>query len=94
MTFFYTRPALDDLRGIVHYISEDDTAAARRTADRIQDMIKQLEAMPQIGRPGRIDGTRELVVAGSPYLVIYRLDGSDVQILRILHGAQLWPPKQ
>ena len=54
--------------------------------------ISHLDHFPELGRPGRVAGTRELVVRGSPYLAVYELYGPDVAILRVLHGAQLWPP--
>jgi len=46
---------------------------------------------PAIGKPGRIPGTREIVAAGTTYIVPYRVVGNEVQILRILHGAGKWP---
>jgi toxin ParE1/3/4 len=44
-----------------------------------------------MGRPGRIDGTRELVINSTPYIAAYRIEGETVRILRVLHGAQQWP---
>jgi toxin ParE1/3/4 len=44
-----------------------------------------------MGRPGRVKGTRELVIVGTPYIVAYRIKGDAVQVLRVLHGAQKWP---
>jgi len=44
-----------------------------------------------MGRPGRIEGTRELVVSGTPYIAAYRIVGDTVRVLRVLHGAQQWP---
>jgi len=51
--------------------------------------------MPRMGRIGRIAGTRELVLSGTPYVVIYDLRNMDEQIyiLRVLHGARRWPPR-
>jgi toxin ParE1/3/4 len=48
---------------------------------------------PGIGRPGRVAGTRELVTAGTPYIVPYRVAGDAVQIITVLHGAQNWPDR-
>ncbi|HET6521471.1 MAG TPA: type II toxin-antitoxin system RelE/ParE family toxin, partial [Geminicoccaceae bacterium] len=48
---------------------------------------------PESGRPGRVPGTRELVVSGTPYIVPYRVQGNTVQILRVLHGARKWPTR-
>ena len=46
---------------------------------------------PEIGRPGRIDGTRELIIQRTPYIVAYRIATKSIRILRVLHGAQMWP---
>ena len=93
MSVLYTRQARDDLVGLIDVISEDNPGAAERMARRIRDVVKHLARMPMMGRVGRVDGTRELVIPGTPYLAVYRLADTDIQILRILHGAQLWPPQ-
>ena len=59
---------------------------------RIREGVAHLRRHPELGRPGRITGTRELVVAGLPYLVVYRVNDSTVEVLRVLHDAQEWPP--
>jgi toxin ParE1/3/4 len=59
--------------------------------DRIRAQVRQLLQFPETGRPGRIEGTRELVISQTPYIVAYRITGETVRILRVLHGAQLWP---
>ena len=46
---------------------------------------------PEIGRPGRIDGTAELIIQRTPYIASYRIAGKTIRILRVLHGAQIWP---
>jgi toxin ParE1/3/4 len=46
---------------------------------------------PEMGRPGRVPGTRELVIPSTPFIVPYRLDGNTIQILRVFHGARRWP---
>jgi toxin ParE1/3/4 len=46
-----------------------------------------------MGRPGRVTGTRELVVDGTPYILPYRVRNRVVQILRVLHGARRWPQR-
>jgi toxin ParE1/3/4 len=84
-------PAAGDLRSIRTYIARDSEAAAGAVVHRIRESIAHLRRHPELGRVGRITGTRELVVAGLPYLVIYRLNDSTVEVLRILHDAQEWP---
>ena len=58
---------------------------------RIFSTIGTLEDLPLIGKPGRIAGTRELVVPATPYVVAYRIEDEVIQILAIMHGAQRWP---
>jgi addiction module RelE/StbE family toxin len=53
--------------------------------------VEGLVQFPEMGRPGRIEGTRELVISRTPYIAAYRILGETVRILRVLHGAQLWP---
>ena len=66
-------------------------ATARRIALLIHERIHTLTDFPELGRRGRKEGTRELIMIGLPYLAIYRQQGEAIEILRILHGAQVWP---
>ena len=79
--------------GISAYIAQDNPTAARQTVDRIRDAVAHLVAHPAMGRVGRINGTRELVIAGTPYIVAYRVRKRSVRILAVLHSAQRWPSK-
>jgi plasmid stabilization system protein ParE len=72
-------------------IANEDAAAARRVILRIQAGVEQLATMPSVGRLGRVAGTRELVIVGTPYIVPYRVKRDTVQIITVLHGAQKWP---
>ena len=83
--------AVDDLDDIAGYISQDNPEAARRTVRRLWTAVKSLAEQPEIGRPGRVHGTRELVVSDTPFVVPYRVVGSEIEILRVLHGAGDWP---
>lgn len=83
--------AVADLRALRAYIAREDPKAARRTARRILEAIDLLADMPGMGRAGRIAGTREFVLSGTPYIVIYRVAGEWLEILRLLHGARRWP---
>jgi len=80
-----------DLLAIVDYISDDNPDAAQRVKDDIEAKVAKLPDFPKIGRPGRIEGTRELVVWAN-YIIVYLEDTFAVQILRVLHAAQQWPP--
>jgi toxin ParE1/3/4 len=83
--------AIEDRDGIFNYIEEDSPRAAVVVDDRIRAQVRQLLQFPETGRPGRIEGTRELVIGRTPYIAAYRVTGDTVRILRVLHGAQLWP---
>ncbi|MGO4727863.1 MULTISPECIES: type II toxin-antitoxin system RelE/ParE family toxin [unclassified Inquilinus] len=73
------------------YIGERNPWAAIDMGDAIEAAILRLAQHPHMGRPGRIRGTRELVVDGTPYVITYRVEPDIVVILRLLHGAQAWP---
>ncbi len=87
----WLRTALRNLDDEARYIARDDPRAAQRTVARIRRAVDHLSAHPEIGRPGRVSGTRELVVADTPYVVPYRVSGDYVEILRVFHGARRWP---
>ena len=83
--------SLADRTAIFDYIEADNPRAAVAVDDRIQTRVEGLAQFPEMGRPGRIEGTRELVISGTPYIAAYRIAGETVRILRVLHGAQQWP---
>jgi toxin ParE1/3/4 len=83
-------PAIADLLAIVDYISDDNPDAALALMDEIQGKVAQLPAHPKRCRPGRVKGTRELVVRPN-YIVVYAETTSAVTVLRVLHAAQMWP---
>ena len=87
----WTRRANRRLEQIGAHIFEDNPAAAGRVTAAIATGVQQLGRAPGRGRAGRIPGTRELVVVGTPYIVAYRVHDNDIEILTIQHGAQLWP---
>ncbi len=91
MRVLWGEGALNDLAEIVEYIGQDNPDAAAETAERILTVVGQLADAPALGRPGRVPKTRELIVAGTPYLVPYRVKRGDVQILRVFHTAQRTP---
>jgi toxin ParE1/3/4 len=82
-----------DLAGLVVYIATDDVSAAYRVHDSFREQIEKLATHPEIGRSGRVRGTRELVISGTPYVAAYRVAGDVVTVLRVLHGARRWPHK-
>jgi toxin ParE1/3/4 len=91
MPIRWLRAALRSLQQEAEYIAQDDPAAALRVVGRIGDAVHYLEDHASMGRAGRVPGTRELVVSGTPYIVPYRVHGQDVEILRVFHAARKWP---
>lgn len=85
--------ALDDLTSILDYIAEHDPQAAQWVIRRIFTAVETLEGNPEVGRPGRVLGTRELVITSTPYVVPYRVSNDALQVLRIYHGARRWPDR-
>jgi toxin ParE1/3/4 len=87
----WLRQALRNIEKIHEYISRDNPEAAQELVRKIQMASERLVEFPQMGRVGRVVDTRELVIPQTPYLVIYRLHGDAVEILRVLHGARRFP---
>jgi len=86
--------AIDDLTVLRTYIAKDDPAAAQRVALRIVESVEMLlSENPDVGRPGRVPGTRELVISRTPFIVPYRVRGQRIQVLRVYHGARRWPER-
>ena len=87
----WLRVALANLEAEADYIADDNPAAADRLVQRIFRATNQLAKFPAIGRPGRVPGTRELIVSGTPYIIPYRIRENAVEILRVFHAARKWP---
>jgi toxin ParE1/3/4 len=86
--------ALADRDAQLDYIAADNVSAAVEQGDRIQHQVNLLVDHPAMGRVGRKRGTRELVTSRTLFVIVYRVRRSmqQVEILRVLHGAQQWPP--
>ena len=84
--------AIGHLTAIRKYIAQDSDQNAARVAARIVDAVEILRTQPQMGRPGRLSGTRELVIAGTPYIVPYRVRGERLELLAVFDGRRKWPP--
>ncbi|MBN2494866.1 MAG: type II toxin-antitoxin system RelE/ParE family toxin [Deltaproteobacteria bacterium] len=87
-----TRLAEQDLESIETYLGEENPRDAVRCVLRILEALEGLMAFPNLGRPGRVPGTRELVVSGLPFIAAYRVQANEIWILRVLHAARRWPP--
>lgn len=80
-----------DLTAIHAYIAKFDPNAAVRVIREIRTSALTLSDMPEVGRPGRWPGTRELVVRRFPYVVPYRISGEEIQIIAVMHTSRRWP---
>jgi toxin ParE1/3/4 len=89
----WTLAASRDLDSVEQYIRRSNPAAAVETVLEIVRHVEMLAGHPGLGRPGRVGGTRELAIAGLPYLVAYLHRGDTVTVLRVLHGAMKWPAR-
>jgi toxin ParE1/3/4 len=85
--------ALNDLEQIRRYIAEENPAAGARITAMIRNAVEQLTDHPNLGRSGRVEGTRELVIADTPYIVAYRVLNNRLRILSVIHGARRWPER-
>jgi addiction module RelE/StbE family toxin len=83
--------ALSDRDAIFTYIEADNPSAAVMIDERIMAATRRLIDFPASGRVGRIAGTRELVINGTPYVAAYAVTETAVRVLRVLHGSQEWP---
>lgn len=91
MKIRWLEDALADLEAAYDYIAIDNPQAAERIFRQIRDAVRSLAQQPNRGRPGRVPGTRELVITGTPFLLPYRIRGQAIEILRVYHGAREWP---
>lgn len=85
--------ALQNLDEEAAYIAQDDASAARLVVQRVMAAVAMLADQPGLGRPGRVPGTRELIVAKTRYLVPYRVRGGTVEVLRVFHTSRRLPGK-
>lgn len=91
MKLIWTPRAKDDLREIGHYIADFNPTAALALVRRLRHAAKALVDHPAIGRPGRVEETRELVISGTSYILPYRVRDGHVEILAALHASREWP---
>ncbi len=85
--------ALRNLDEEASFIAADDSVAARLVVKRVLEAVAQLAEQPGLGRPGRVHGTRELVVSKTRYVVPYRVRGDTVEILRVFHTSRRLPKR-
>jgi len=94
MKIVWSRRAICHLVAIRDYIAQEDDRAAGRIARRILEGLELAATQPHIGRAGRVAGTRELVIPGTPYVIPYRVRGDRFEIIAGFHGRQKWPERR
>lgn len=91
LKLIWSTQAREDLREIYLYIARDNPYAARAVQARIKEGVAFLKDNLHTGRPGRVPGIRELVIAQTLYIVPYRVLEDRLELLRVYHGARRWP---
>ena len=91
MTIVWSPRAIEHLAHLREYIARDNPNAADRIASALLEAVDRLAQLPNLGRPGRVAGTRELVVSGTPYIIAYRLRGDRLEVVAVFHARQKWP---
>jgi len=91
MDIVWTEPARHDLREIFEYVAEDNVNAARKLLTDINERVLLLADNPSIGRPGRVENTKELVLTGTHYILPYRVVNNQIQVLAAFHTSRQWP---
>jgi toxin ParE1/3/4 len=79
------------LDAVVDYIAADNPRAAIKVFRQVRSAVARLQAFPSLGHPGQVPGTRELIVAGTPFIVPYRVDDDQIIVIAIRHAARQWP---
>ena len=93
MKVVWTPRAIGHLVRLRRHIEKDSEGNAAVVASRIVKAIDLLQSYPEIGRPGRVAGTRELVVPDTPYIIPYRVRQERLELIAVFHGRQQWPAR-
>jgi toxin ParE1/3/4 len=94
MTLIWSPESIHDLIALRAHIAEQDPAAAKRVALHILYCVEYLlSENPKLGAPGRVPGSRELVIPKTPYIVPYRMRSSKIEIVRVYHASRHWPDR-
>ena len=89
----WLRNAAKNLNDATEHIADDNPKVAREFFIHTIESVNKLVQYPELGRAGRVPGTRELVIFGYPYIVPYRIKDGNVEILRVFHTSRMWPKK-
>jgi toxin ParE1/3/4 len=87
----WLRKALKNVEQVYEYVAADNPDAAVQVVLKLQAAAAQLREYPLLGKVGRVEMTRELAIAHTPYVLVYRVKGQGVEILRVLHGSKRYP---
>jgi toxin ParE1/3/4 len=93
MKIVWSRRAIRDLVYLREYIEKDSEQGAALVAERILQAVDLLQTQPGMGRPGRMLGTRELIVPDTPYIIPYRVRRERLELIAVFHGRHKWPAK-
>lgn len=93
MIVVWSPRAIGHLADLRAHIARDHPAAAGRVGAALLAAVERLTRLPSLGRPGRVAGTRELVVPGTPYVIPYRVRGDRLEVIAVFHGRQRWPKR-
>ena len=93
MTIVWSPRAIEHLSHLRAYIARDNPKAANRIASALLEAVERLAELPNLGRPGRVAGTRELVVPSTPHVVPYRLRADRLEVIAVFHARQKWPKR-
>jgi toxin ParE1/3/4 len=93
MRLIWSPESKRNLASIFQYLLLENPVAAVKVLELIESKVDGLQDHPAMGRPGRIAGTRELVIVGTPYIAAYRLEDSPprIEVVAVQHGARRWP---
>jgi toxin ParE1/3/4 len=91
VTIVWSPRAIEHLAHLRAYIARDNPRAANRIASALLEAVERLAELPNLGRPGRVAGTRELVGPGTPYVIPYRLRADGLEVIAVFHERQKWP---
>jgi len=93
VTVVWSPRAIGHLADLRASLARENPGAAARTAATVLAAVDRLAELPNLGRPGRVSGTRELVVPSTRYVIPYRVRGERLEIITVFHGRQRWPER-
>jgi plasmid stabilization system protein ParE len=93
VTIVWSPRASEHLAHLRAHIARESPGAAGRIAAAVGAAVERVAERPALGRPGRVSGIRELVVAGTPFVVPYRIRGDRLEVIAVVHGRQKWPKR-